>query len=147
MGILDSLDIGANALKSQGLRLDTHAKNMANVDTPNYVRKIPILNSVDDISFSGVMGEIQRGTFVGGNSTCLKGGVSFTGVVEDPTLGEKLYKPGHPDADKDGYIRASNVNPMVEMADAMLAQRAYEANLALVNITKTMALRAVDIGK
>ncbi len=147
MGILDSMNIGAEALKTQGLRLDTHAKNVANVDTPNYIRKIPVLNEVNDLSFSGVMSEMQSGVFTSGSSTYLKGGVTFSGLVEDPTLGDKIYKPGHPDADKDGYIRASNVNPMVEMADAMLAQRAYEANLALINITKSMALKAVEIGK
>lgn len=147
MGILDSLNIGADALKTQGLRLDTHAKNIANVDTPNYIRKIPVLSEVNDLSFSGVMSEMQTGVFSSGNATYLKGGVTFSGVSEDPTLGDKIYKPGHPDADKDGYIRASNVNPMVEMADAMLAQRAYEANLALINITKSMALKAVEIGK
>lgn len=146
MGILDSMDIGASALKAQGLRLDTHAKNIANVDTPNYVRKIPVLTSVDEYSFNGVMNNVQSSAFSGG-STYLKGGVEFSGVASDPDLGEKIYKPGHPDADKNGYIRASNVNPMVEMADAVLAQRAYEANLALVNITRAMALKAVEIGK
>lgn len=147
MGILDSMDIGANALKAQGLRLDVHAKNVANTDTPNYVRKIPILNAVDEISFNGVMNSLQGSANGVASSAYLKGGVSFTGVVEDPTLGDKIYKPGHPDADKDGYIRASNVNPMVEIADALLAQRAYDANLALINITKSMALKAVDIGR
>jgi len=147
MGILDSMDIGANALRAQGLRLDIHAKNVANVDTPNYVRKIPVLSATNEVSFSGVMGNMQDSVLGSGSSTCLKGGVALSGIIEDPTLGERIYKPGHPDADKDGYIRASNVNPMVEMADAMLAQRAYEANLALVNITKTMALKAVEIGK
>lgn len=147
MGILDSIDVGASALKAQGLRLDTHAKNIANVDTPNYVRKIPILNSSDDLSFRGTMGAVQNGIFSVGDPTYLKGGVTFTGVVEDPTLGDKIYKPGHPDADKNGYIRASNVNPTIEIADAMLAQRAYEANLALVNITRAMAMKAVEIGK
>lgn len=147
MGILDSMDIGANALKTQGLRLDTHAKNMANVDTPNYVRKIPVLNATNDLSFSSVMGGMQNGIFASGDSTYLKGGVTFSGLAEDPTKGDRIYKPGHPDADKDGYIRASNVNPMIEMADAMLAQRAYEANLALINITKSMALKAVEIGR
>ena len=76
-----------------------------------------------------------------------QGGVVFTGVVEDPTLGERIYRPGHPDADANGYIRSSNVNAMVDMADAIMAQRAYEANLAVVNITRTMASRAVEIGK
>lgn len=146
MGILDSMEIGTNALKAQGLRLDIHAKNVANVDTPNYVRKIPILNAQNDSSFMGVMGEMQNSAF-GGSSMCLKGGVEYAGTIEDPNLGDKIYQPGHPDADKDGYIRASNVNPMVEMADAMLAQRAYEANLALINITRSMALKATEIGK
>lgn len=144
MGILDSMDVGANALKAQGLRLDIHAKNVANVDTPNYIRKIPILSASQGATFNGIMSDMQTG-FSGGNY--LVGGVSMNGVVEDPTGSDKIYQPGHPDADKDGYIRASNVNPMVEMADAMLAQRAYEANLALVNITRAMALKAVDIGK
>lgn len=147
MGIWDSMDIGANALKTQGLRLDIHAKNMANVDTPNYVRKIPVLNATEDTSFSTMMNGMQNGIFSSGNSTYLKGGVEFTGIAEDPTKGDRIYRPGHPDADKNGYIRASNVNPMIEMADAMLAQRAYEANLALINITRSMALKAVDIGK
>ena len=45
MSIMESMNIGANALKAHGLRMDIHAKNIANVDTPNYVRKIPILNA------------------------------------------------------------------------------------------------------
>lgn len=146
MGILDTLAIGKNALRAQGLRLDTHAKNMANVDTPNYVRKIPMLNEVSDVSFSGIMNNMQTGVFQSGATPYLKGGVSFSGVVEDPNLGDKIYKPGHPDADENGYIRASNVDASVEMADAILAQRAYEANLALINISKTMAMKAVEIG-
>jgi flagellar basal-body rod protein FlgC len=73
--------------------------------------------------------------------------VRLTGVVEDPTLGERIYKPGHPDADANGYIRTSNVNPIVDMADANIAQRAYEANLAVISITKSMAQRALEIGK
>ena len=147
MGILDSIEIGATGLRAQSLRLDVHAKNIANVDTPNYIRKIPVLSEINDSSFSSIMGNMQSGIFSGSGTACLKGGVSLSGVIEDPTAGEKIYKPGHPDADKDGYIRASTVNPMTDIADAMLAQRAYEANLALVNISKSMALKAVEIGK
>ena len=130
---MDSIDIGANALKVHGRRIDVHAKNIANLDTPNYVRKIPVLNAVDDVSFHGLMNSMKEDVFGVGTLPYLEGGVSFSGVVEDPTLGEKIYKPGHPDADADGYIRASNVNAMVDIADALMAQRAYEANLALVN--------------
>ena len=147
MGIMDSIDIGANALKVHGRRIDVHAKNIANLDTPNYVRKIPVLNAVDDVSFHGLMNSMKEDVFGVGTLPYLEGGVSFSGVVEDPTLGEKIYKPGHPDADADGYIRASNVNAMVDIADALMAHRAYEANLALVNISKSMAQRALEIGK
>ena len=144
---MDSIDIGANALKVHGRRIDVHAKNIANLDTPNYVRKIPVLNAVDDVSFHGLMNSMKEDVFGVGTLPYLEGGVSFSGVVEDPTLGGKIYKPGHPDADADGYIRASNVNAMVDIADALMAQRAYEANLALVNISKSMAQRALEIGK
>ena len=147
MSIMDSIDIGANALKVHGKRIDIHAKNIANLDTPNYVRKIPVLNATDDISFHGLMNTMKEDVFGVGTLPYLEGGVSFSGVVEDPTLGEKIYKPGHPDADANGYIRASNVNAMVDIADALMAQRAYEAYLALVNITKSMAQRALEIGK
>ena len=147
MGIMDTIDIGAKALQVHGKRIDVHAKNIANLDTPNYVRKIPVLNAVDDVSFQGVMNAMKEDVFGVGTLSYLQGGVSFTGIVEDPTLGEKIYKPGHPDADENGYIRQSNVNAMVDIADALVAQRAYEANLAVVNISKTMAQRAIEIGK
>ena len=147
MGILESMDMGAQALRVHGKRIDVRAKNTANLDTPNYVRKIPVLNATDDISFHGIMNTMKEDVFGVGTLPYLQGGVNFSGVVEDPTLGQKIYKPGHPDADENGYIRASNVNAMVDIADALMAQRAYEANLALVNISKSMAQRALEIGK
>ncbi len=147
MSILESFNIGSNALRAHGLRLDIHAKNVANIDTPNYVRKIPVLNATEDISFHGLMNTMKNDVFGVGTLSYLQGGVTFSGVVEDPTLGDKIYRPGHPDADENGYIRSSNVNAMVDIADAVMAQRAYEANLALVNITKSMALKAIEIGR
>lgn len=147
MSIMESMDIGGNALRVHGKRIDIHAKNIANLDTPNYVRKIPVLNATDDISFHGLLNTMKEDVFGIGTLPYLQGGVAMTGVVEDPTLGQKIYQPGHPDADENGYIRTSNVNAMVDIADALMAQRAYEANLALVNITKSMANRAVEIGR
>lgn len=147
MGIMESMNMGAHALKCHGIRLDIHAKNIANIDTPNYVRKIPILNSTDENSFRGLLTQMKNDAFGTGTLPYLSGGVTFNGVVEDPTMGERIYRPGHPDADANGYIRASNVNAMVDMADAVMAQRAYEANLAVINITKAMANKATEIGR
>jgi flagellar basal-body rod protein FlgC len=144
---MEAMNIGSNALTAHGLRLDIHAKNVANVDTPNYVRRIPILNAAEDISFHGLLNKMKTDVFGIGTLPYTQGGVVFGGCAEDPTLGDKIYRPGHPDADENGYIRASNVNAMVDTADAILAQRAYEANLALIGITKYMAQKATEIGR
>ncbi len=147
MGILDSINIGESALSAHGKRIEIAAKNIANVDTPNYVRKIPTLAALDDISFTGLLNRMKDDTFSTGALPVQSGGVRLTGVVEDPTPGELMYAPGHPDADRNGYVRRSNVNPMVDMADSILASRAYEANIAVVSIAKSLAQKAVEIGR
>ena len=147
MSLIETMNIGQKSLEAHGNRIKIHAKNIANLDTPNYVRKIPVLNATDDISFHGLLNAMKEDVFAVGTIPFMQGGVRMTGVVEDPTLGERVYKPGHPDADANGYIRTSNVNPLVDIADANIAQRAYEANLALVNISKSMAAKAVEIGR
>ena len=147
MSLFETMTIGQKSLEAHGNRIKIHAKNIANLDTPNYVRKIPVLQATDDISFHGLLNSMKEDVFGVGTIPFQQGGVRLTGVVEDPTLGERIFKPGHPDADENGYIRTSNVNPLVDMADANIAQRAYEANLAVISITKSMAQRAVEIGK
>lgn len=147
MGIMDSFEIGREGLNVHSKRIEISARNIANLDTPNYVRKIPVLNATEDISFHGLLNTMKEDVFGVGTIPFLSGGVKFTGLVEDPTEGEKIYRPGHPDADENGYIRMSNVNPMVDMADAVLAQRAYDASLGVMAIAKTMSNRALEIGK
>ena len=77
MGIMDSIDIGAKALQVHGKRIDIHAKNIANLDTPNYVRKIPVLTAVDDVSFHGLMNNMKEDVFGVGTLPYLQGGVKF----------------------------------------------------------------------
>lgn len=147
MTLFDSIDIGLSGLLAHGARLEVHAKNIANIDTPNYVRKIPILMAKEDISFPGLLSRIKDNVFKLGTIPPNPGGVSLTGLVEDSTLGDLVYAPGHPDADENGYIRRSNVNPLIDMSDANMTTRAYEASMAVVNMTKAMAQRAAEIGK
>lgn len=146
MGIFSAMNIGCDGLKVHGMRLDINSKNIANIDTPNYTRKIPLVVSTDRSSFLSVMNQMKETTFGSGTLPYATGSVSMAGVVEDPTLGDRIYKPGHPDADENGYIRASNVDPLVEITDAIMAQRAYEASLAIITMTKAMADRAAQIG-
>ena len=93
------------------------------------------------------MNAMRSSVFAAGSIPMTNGNVELSGIVEDTTLGEKIYKPGHPDADEKGFIRTSNVNPVVEIADATLARRAYEANAAIITMAKTMAQRAAEIGR
>lgn len=146
MGIFSAMNIGCDGLRVHGLRLDINSKNIANIDTPNYVRKVPLVVATDRSSFISVMNQMKESTFGAGTLPYSTGSVSMAGVVEDPTLGEKIYKPGHPDADENGFIRTSNVDPLVEMTDAIMAQRAYEASLSIITISKTLADRAASIG-
>ena len=147
MGLLNAIDVGKDAIGVHGKRIEIAATNMANIETPNYVRKIPLIYATEDTSFSGVMNSMRKSMFSVGSVPFTGGSVVLRGVVEDPTLGEKIYSPGHPDADENGYIRTSNVNPLVETADAMLARRAYEANTAIITIAKAMSQKALEIGR
>lgn len=146
MTLLGAFGIGEKAVGVHGKRMDIVAKNIANIDTPNYVRKIPVINATDNISFAGLLTTFKDDMFSSATVPFVSGGVALSGVVEDPTLGDRLYRPGHPDADANGYIRSSNVNPMVEFGDAAMAQRAYEASLAVMKITKEMVDQAVQLG-
>ena len=144
MGLMNAFQIGREGLNVHGKRVEIAAKNIANMDTPNYVRKIPLISSNQDQSFATVLSSMGVGALNGSSNL---GGVNYDGIVEDPTLGVKIYKPGHPNADENGYIRSSNTNVMADYADATMAQRAYEASLAVMTISKSMAVSALEIGK
>ena len=72
----------------------------------------------------------------------------MTEIVEDTkTPMSMVYDPAHPDADENGYVTYPNVNVVTEMTDLIDATRAYEANVTAFNATKTMALKALEIGR
>ena len=70
-----------------------------------------------------------------------------SGIVPDPSPFQRTYDPGHPDADEQGYVDYPNVDLTTEIADMLSATRAYEANITVVNASKSMALKALEIGR
>lgn len=146
MSLKSSLSIAAQGLSAASDRMQIYANNIANLGTPNYVRKVPVLSENQDLSFDDMISQMRGGVLKSGLSAS-PGGVVLNGSVEDPTPGKKIYMPSHPEADKNGYLTLSNVNPMADMADATLASRVYEANLAVIGIVKAMASRALEIGR
>ena len=68
-------------------------------------------------------------------------------IVEDDTPFKMVYDPEHPDADESGYVRMPNVDPLREMVDLLSATRSYEANVTVLNASKAMLMKALEIGR
>jgi flagellar basal-body rod protein FlgC len=147
MTLLETFQVGLRGLMTQSKRLDVYTKNIANADTPNYKRKIPVLTPSEDISFQAILARAKENIFSSGIKPSTPGGVDMPGVIEDPTPGEKVYMPGHPDADENGYVTMSNVTAMTDIADSMMTSKAYEAVLSIMTITKQMAQKATEMGR
>ncbi|MFQ3199528.1 MAG: flagellar basal-body rod protein FlgC [Zhongshania sp.] len=128
------LSIAASAMNAQMLRLNTVASNMANADTVSgteegaYRSRQPVFATMMD----------QQREVIG---------VAVSGIVESDAPVTKRYEPGHPQADAEGYIYSSNVNTMEEMANMMSASRAYQNNAEVFSTTKTLMLRALQLGQ
>ena len=74
-------------------------------------------------------------------------GVRMSAVQADPNPGQRVYQPGHPDADPQGYVEYPNVNVVTEMVNLMTASRAYEAGVTSIESIKAMARSALKIGQ
>lgn len=146
MTLSNSFDISTQGLQATSDRLQLHTNNIANADTPYYVRRIPVLAQNSTQSFESILGQLRNGVLQGGISAS-PGGVEMIGYALDGTPAKKVYQPGNPQADKDGYITLSNVNVLSDMADATMCARLYEANIAVFGVVRSMATRALDIGR
>ena len=145
MSVFKTFRIAASGLTAERLRMDTIAKNLANANTTRsadggpYRRQVPIFAPILERSMHGARSPIQRGA---------QGqGVQVVGVVTDPSPPRLVYDPQHPDANADGYVEMPNVHVVKEMVDLITATRAYEANIAALNSAKSMAQRALEIGR
>jgi flagellar basal-body rod protein FlgC len=83
----------------------------------------------------------------GNSSASTPGSVQISEVVDDPTPPVMRYEPGHPDANKDGYVAYPAINPVMEMVDLMSSVRAYQLNASAVAAAKQMIQQSVDILK
>jgi flagellar basal-body rod protein FlgC len=143
MGISGAFAISASGLAAHRLRMDVISANLANAQsssTPEggpYRRQDVVLESVPQAGFDDLL------SAEGGQGTAVR----VARVVKDQQPPRQSYDPGHPHADKDGYVSLPNVNVVTEMVDLMAATRAYEANVAAINATKRVLQSALDIGQ
>jgi flagellar basal-body rod protein FlgC len=80
-----------------------------------------------------------------GNASSPARGVQVAGIVEDASPLKRVYDPGHPDADANGYVTMPNVNTVTEMTDLITSSRAYEANATAMQTAKQMFTKTLDI--
>ena len=146
MSFLNSIDISASGLTAQRLRLDVISQNIANVNTTRtengdpYRRKAVLFEERQKSKpFSEILADSQAGE--------VKGGVRVTGIVEDDSPFTLNYDPGHPDANEEGYVAMPNINIVTEMVNMISASRSYEANVTAMNAMKSMAVKALEIGR
>jgi flagellar basal-body rod protein FlgC len=147
--LFSSLNITASALTAQRLRMDVISSNIANADTTraNYVngewvpyqRKTVVLQPKEG-SFSSYLNKAMD------KSEAVEG-VAVTRIIEDQTPFKLVFNPEHPDANEEGYVRLPNVDPLREMVDLISATRSYEANVTSFNASKSMLMKALEIGK
>ena len=144
--MFNALNISASGLAAQRLRMDIISQNIANVNTTRtaeggpYRRKQALFQEVYDQSFN----RIFQNTL---NRPVLGAGVRVSEIVADNIPGDRIYEPGHPDADADGYVSLPNVNIVEEMVNMISASRSYEANVTVINSSKAMISKTMEIGR
>jgi len=133
MDLLNTIMIAASGLRAQSGRMRVISENLANANSTAqqpggdpYRRRISTFQSEFDREL--------------GAYTVKLGRINF-----DDKPFEIRHEPGHPAADASGYLKLPNINPLIEMMDIREAQRSYEANLNVVQSTRTMAVRTIDI--
>jgi flagellar basal-body rod protein FlgC len=149
MGFMDTLAISASGMTAERLRMDVVANNLANVNTTRTPGGGPFRR--EQVAFAPAtasFGETLAGLDGESDSSgTVQGGVQVSGIVPDSRPFRRIYQPGHPDADKQGYVNLPNIDTVTEMVDMMSATRAYEANVAAVGAVKSMAMKALEIGR
>ncbi len=132
---ISPIQIAVQGMKAQRTRINVIANNIANVTTTR---------TDEGGAFRRQMA-IFRGEEVNPLINPRKMGVRVTDIVPDQSPLRRVYEPNHPDADEEGYVSYPNVNIHVEMSDLVSAQRAYDANIAVIASSKRMTQKALEI--
>lgn len=148
MALFDAIDIAGSGLSAERLRMDVTAGNLANAQTTQgadgqpFKRREVVLQEAGTTSFDSMLSGAMAGT---ASTQAAPGGVQVAGVVEDQDPPRRVYDPGHPDADAQGYVSMPNVNPVTEMVDLISSSRAYEANVTAMQSAKTMFTKTLEL--
>lgn len=141
--LLSGISATSSALNAERVRLEVISQNIANVNTTRGPNGLPYQRQ--QVVFESVLNDQLRrsGTIPGFQPQSVR----VVGIQQDQRSPRLVYSPNHPDADAQGMLAVPDINIHEEMADLMTASRAYEANLAVVRNSRSMALQTLNIGK
>jgi flagellar basal-body rod protein FlgC len=145
MSMFSALEISGAAMGAERQRAEVVATNMANAETTRTPSGGPFRRK--EVVFSGATNSPFQLMLAGFRRLTGRSAVHVSKVVNDPSPPVMRYEPGHPDADKTGYVAYPAINPIEEMVDLMGAARAYQLNAAAISATKQMIQGAMDILK
>jgi flagellar basal-body rod protein FlgC len=132
--------VSASGMSAQRTRAELLVENMANSETTRtpeggpYRRKDAVFTTQEQPSPFSAIFQREVGE-----------GVSVSEIMQDQREPDRRYLPGHPDADKDGYVAFPRINPAEDMVDLMSASRGYQGNIAAMTAVKDMINRSIDL--
>ena len=142
MSLFSVLSVGASGMAAQRTRAELLVENLANAETTRtpeggpYRRKDVVFeNATVNSPFASIFGSQLESA----------GGVAVSEIITDTSDPELRYMPGHPDANKDGYVAFPRINTAEDMVDLMDATRSYEANVSAISAVKDMIQRSIDL--
>ena len=144
MDFFTALHVSGSGLSAERTRVNLAASNLANAETTRDANG-GVYQRLDPVFETQKMGSVGDPNGIPGPDAPV--GVQVSKIVADATPGKKVYSPGHPDADADGFVTFPNVNPVHEVVNLMSASRGYEANATALETLKQMATRGLDIGR
>lgn len=145
MSLFSVLSVSASGMAAQRTRAELLVENLANSETTRtpeggpYRRKDAVFTSSAQSSPFSAVFQTAMGSGVNG--------VDVADVVEDTRPPDQRYVPGHPDADKDGYVAFPRINPAEDMVDLLGASRGYQGNVAAMTAIKDMILHSIELMK
>ncbi|MDP3585444.1 MAG: flagellar basal body rod protein FlgC [Thiobacillus sp.] len=134
MSLFNIFDVAGSAMNAQSQRLNTVASNLANADSATSANGQPY--KAKQVVFAAVPVGQAGAT-----------GVNVAEVIEDPSPMKVVFDPKNPLADEKGYVTMPNVNVVEEMVNMISASRSYQSNVEMMNTTKTLLLKTLNLGQ
>ena len=138
MSLAGIFNVSGSAISAQSQRLNVVASNLANADT---------VAGPDGKAYKARQVEFQTQLVGARPDDATAAGVRVSTIREDQAPGKRMHDPTHPNADAEGYVTYSNVDPVAEMVNMISASRSYQNNVEVMNTAKTLLMKTLQMGQ